>query len=461
MRVTTTVLALAVFVVSAIGFAGDGEVDLSPGSWPEGEFEKYSELAGMIQSKTEVLGRRLDTKAIFTRENGEWYQTGDLFQQPELAHTLRMVARHGAGYMYSGPWAEKLVAAVQSEGGAMTMEDLESYEVLWSEPSHSTFKGYDVYTPPPPNLGGVNMLEALNLVELAGLPEKGHPTDAPEAFLTMARIDRVSDVLGTSLTRHVTPTEMIEKYVGGLDLDLDHRVTKEAAAVLWAKMQTPGWATLDRESLEWRPAEQFGNHSDAVVAVDQWGNVCAVVHTINTSLWGDTGIFVGGIPIADSAKYQQEKIRRTGPGKKLQLETNPLIVVKDGRPAIASSSIGMGVHEQTLQSLVNILDYGMDPREASYTPQLLRPYIGGASVAMMSVVKSQDVENAADQVVADGEFDDALLDQVRAMGLGITEVPAAASSGWRGYWVGIVVDPETGALQGAAPGLVAGWAEGY
>ena len=192
------------------------------------------------------------------------------------------------------------------------------------------------------------------------------------------------------------------------------------------------------------------------MAVDQWGNVCAVVHTINTGTWGDTGIFVGGVPIADAAKYQQEKIRRTGPGKKLQLETNPLIVLKDGRPAIASSSIGMGVHEQTLQSLVNILDYEMDPREALYTPQLLRPNIGGMSTAL-----GQDVENPADQVVADGEFDDALLDDVRAMGLGITEVPPQFSGNWRGYWIGITVDPATGKLQGAAPGMVAGWAEGY
>jgi gamma-glutamyltranspeptidase/glutathione hydrolase len=338
----------------------------------------------------------------------------------------------------------------------MTMEDLEGYEVLWSEPLHADFKGYDVYTSPPPNMGGVNMLEALNLVERADLPSRGHPIETADAFYTMARIARTADVLGTSLTRHITPVEMIERYVGGLDLDPGHRVTEQAADRLWAAMQTPGWATLDRSSMEWRPVEQYGNHSDAVVAVDRWGNVCAVVHTINTSLWGDTGIVVGGVAIADSAKYQQEKIRRTGPGRRLQLETNPLIIVKDGKPVVASSSIGMGVHEQTLQSLVNLLDYGMDPRAALYTPQMLRPLVGGSSPRV-----GGDVGSPADQVVADGDFEDALLDQVRAMGLGITEVPAVASSGWRGYWIGIVVDPETGALQGAAPGLVAGWAEGY
>ena len=87
---------------------------------------------------------------------------------------------------------------------------------------------------------------------------------------------------------------------------------------------------------------------------------------------------------------------------------------------------------------------------------MLRPHIGGMSAALGEVM-----ENPADQVVSDGEFDDGLLDDVRGMGLGITEVPPQYSSGWRGYWIGIVVDPETGALQGAAPGLVAGWAEGY
>jgi len=49
-------------------------------------------------------------------------------------------------------------------------------------------------------------------------------------------------------------------------------------------------------------------HSDAIVAVDRWGNVAALLHTINTVSWGETGIFVDGVSIPDSGAIQQQTI---------------------------------------------------------------------------------------------------------------------------------------------------------
>jgi hypothetical protein len=60
-------------------------------------------------------------------------------------------------------------------------------------------------------------------------------------------------------------------------------------------------------------------HSSGVVAVDRWGNVAAVTHSINAVLWGSTRIFVGGVSIPDSAALQQDSVKRAGPGH-LQLD---------------------------------------------------------------------------------------------------------------------------------------------
>ncbi len=412
-------------------------------------------LEGMIERRKDVLSRRSDTKAVFTKDDGSWYVAGDRFRQPELARTLRRVAEQGARYMYSGPWAEKLVAAVRSEGGKMTLEDLERYQPIWKAPLSSRFRGYDVHATAQPNLGGVNMVEALNLVEQADLGRLGHYTESPEALFRLTRIARMIDIMGTSLTHHITPVALIERHAPGIATAPPERATKEAAKKLWRAMQTDGWHTLNVAAYEWRSQPASGNHSDAVVAVDAEGNAAALLHTINTALWGTTGIFVDGVAIADSAKYQQAKIARVGPGRRLPIETNPVLISKNGKPVLVSSSIGMGVHEQTYQAIVNILEYGLDPKAAAESPQVLRPMSGGLDRAM-----GADIENPAAQVVEKGAFAAELLAKVREMHQPLQEVAPETAGGWRGYWVGIHIDPQTGIRRGGLSPYFDGWALG-
>ena len=212
---------------------------------------------------------------------------------------------------------------------------------------------------------------------------------------------------------------------------------------------------LNIAAYERQPDPSSGNHSDAVVAVDAEGNAAALLHTINTALWGTTGIFVDGVAIADSGKYQQTKIARAGPGRRLPIETNPVLITKNGKPVLVSSSIGMGVHEQTYQAIVNVLEYGLDPKAAAESPQVLRPMSGGIDRAM-----GVETENPAAQAVEEGAFDAELLARVRAMQQPMQEVSPEAAGSWRGYWVGIHVDPQTGIRRGAVSPYFDGWALG-
>src|SRR5215475_937242 len=147
-------------------------------------------LGFFINSQKGVLTRLQETKRIFTKENGELYKTGDLFKQPQLAETLRKVASQGTDYIYQGEWAKKFVAAVQSEGGKMTLADLKAYRPIWSEPVQTSYHGYQVYTLGLPSLGGVNTIEALNLLEEADLYLYPHYTASPEALYEFIQICR-------------------------------------------------------------------------------------------------------------------------------------------------------------------------------------------------------------------------------------------------------------------------------
>ncbi len=413
-------------------------------------------IGGMIASKKAVLARLPETKAVFTKADGEWYRAGDRFRQPALAGTLRRVATEGARHMYRGAWGRKLVAAVAADGGKMTMKDLERYRPIWSEPVRTRYHGYEIAAIGLPNVGGVNIVEALNLAELADLSQYGHPTESAEALYRLIRISRLSDIMGTSLTsRRGAPVDLLRRQAPELDPGLEARLSKDAARRTWARMQQPGWDQLNQDVFAEQAAAWAtgSDHSDAVVAVDRDGNVAALLHTINTATWGSTGIVVEGVSIADPAAGQQPTIARVGPGARLPEPTNPLIVFKDGKPVLASSSIGMGVHEVTLQSVLNVLDYGMDPKAAVDTGQFLRPLVGG-------LAREASTEPGS-QIVAEGELGPTLLDAVRALGQSIKVVPRAQAASWRGGWVGIRLDPATGRLQGGTTRLYNGWALGY
>jgi len=102
-----------------------------------------------------------------------------------------------------------------------------------------------------------------------------------------------------------------------------------------------------------------GSHSDYVVAADDSGMMIAMCHTINSMMWGSTGINVGGISIPDSASFQQELLATVKPGDYVPNVTNPNIICRNGKPVLASSSIGTGLIQTTLQCLHAFLALGM------------------------------------------------------------------------------------------------------
>ena len=100
------------------------------------------------------LARLEDTRHIFQKEDGKYYDQGDIFRQPQLAQTLKQIASQGAQYMYRGAWAHRFVDAVQREGGKITLQDIADYRPLWSEPIRAMYHGYEVTSLGSPSLGG-------------------------------------------------------------------------------------------------------------------------------------------------------------------------------------------------------------------------------------------------------------------------------------------------------------------
>lgn len=408
--------------------------------YAEEGFELSPMTAGMIVSRKTYLHRLPATRKIFfgagdaggassvEAVDREPHPAGYRFRQPELATTLKAVVEHGTDYMYKGAWAEHFVAAVNQEGGNFTRADLADYQAIWAEPVRTQYLGFDVAALGSPSMGGVNSVECLNLLEAAALEPY---TQSAESLFWWMQITNAF-VIG------YLPPAMQDFLFPGVEVSPGRRASKEWAKTLWGKLKD-GSFPMTRKP----PA---GNHSDAVVAIDSAGNVVALVHSINTTLWGESGIFVDGVSIPDAASYQQDQIAAAGPGDHLPDPTNPLIVLRDGKPVLASSSIGGGLHQQTMMCLDHVLR-GMTPAEAIAQPTLLLPKFGALGLSTAQV--------------PEGAFADEMIDQVRALGQPVTEANTSQQGATRGYWIGIHVDPKTGKLSGGFPAGLGGGAIGH
>jgi gamma-glutamyltranspeptidase/glutathione hydrolase len=91
---------------------------------------------------------------------------------------------------------------------------------------------------------------------------------------------------------------------------------------------------VDSHGAKWDNA--MPGHSDAIVVVDPRGNVAAIVHSINTVLWGDTGLVVGGVPISDAGGFGPEQFASKKPGDRISDGMQSTITIADGKPILAT-----------------------------------------------------------------------------------------------------------------------------
>ncbi len=377
-------------------------------------------LAEKFTFRRDDLARLAATKAIFLKPDGSTYRAGETFRQPALAATLKAVATQGTDYMYKGPWAKKLVAAVQADGGKMTLDDLAAYDVIWDQPLKTVIGPYEIQTNRPPNDGGTNLIEAQQLAVASGLTTGPHWTTNGAALKTALDVSHVH-ALG------YLPDALKAQIYPGVDFTPPARVSPEHARALWQKMQAGA------SPFRWKsPA---GHHSDDVVAMDKDGNIAAITQSINCVDWGRTAINIDGISIGDPGSFQQAQIAQIAPGTRLPAPTETGILFKDGRPLLGFASMGSGLHERTFQALINVMHFGMTVDAAINTPDFLLP--------------DTDLTNGQLTFrVPRGRFPKAVLD---AVGYRYLEVdPSDVRFGGEGLWVAISRDPRTGLMRAAS-----------
>jgi gamma-glutamyltranspeptidase/glutathione hydrolase len=401
-----------------------------------------------IDARRDALTRLPAGRARFLKRNGKPYVAGDTFRQPDLAGFLRAVASNGADHMYTGAWADRAIAAMQADGGKMTKEDLAGYRVIWQQPMRGTFREYEIVGNGLPAVGGLNTQEALNVYEASGLVGKGHYTKSGETLFWMTQI---AELVNQS---RLPPAEALAlEQATGLKFDPTSRLSKAQAAQIWRLM--------NEKRLPFLSSYVAGTqHSDVVVAADAAGNMTAIVHSINGI--GDHGLWVDGVGLNNAGGYQQRQLAAVGPGKRLPDPTTPMLVLKSGKPQFAAGSMSPGLHQKTIQSLVNLLDYGMSPKEAIDAPYFMLPaLVPRPGVDMSKPLELKPGDLLPMHRVLKGSIDPAVLDDARRRGVALQEIELKDTRSAQGLFVLIDRDPATGAWRAAAPRVTNGVALAY
>ncbi len=392
-----------------------------------------------------------DSRRIFQRD-GQYYEPGDLFRQPELARTLERIAANPDDF-YKGAMARELAEEMKRNGGLITAEDMAEYDVKERPPIRGSYRGFEVISAPPPSSGGITLLETLNILEGYNLSPLGNRSAdsihlTTEAF-RRAFYDRAEFLGDPDFSQLPVPQLIDKKYAEAWRSSMDM-----ARSSLSKELRRPsGFGDLDRQAANHAPyTGREPENTTHYSVVDEQGNAVAVTTTLNDGFGarvtaGKLGFLLNdemddftskpGVP--NGYGLIQGEANSIAPGKRPLSAMAPTIVLnKDGKLLLVLGSPGGPRIITTVANiLMGVVDYGLDIQAAVNAPRFHHQW----------EPDEIDVERVG--------FSPDTLKLLEARGHKVHV---------EGYWSDgecIAVDPKTGELLGAPDGRNGGKAVGF
>ena len=321
-------------------------------------------LSDMLVKYESKLSFYPETKKIFQKNNPD-FENKKLVQK-DLAKTLKLIAQYGRDGFYLGPVAEKIHTQMQLNGGLITKDDLENYQPVWRTPLKSTYRDTEIITMGPPSSGGVHVIQMLNILESHNVSKIEHNSSEYINLLTeimkYAYADR-SKYLGDPDYYEVPVSQIISKNYAKT---INEKI--KIGKVTPSSVIYPGTFS-DNESYE---TTHFS-------IVDKDGNAVSSTYTLNSTFGSgvvikNTGIlmnnemddFAAAPGIPNQFGLLGAEANQIVPGKRPLSSMTPTIVMKDGDFFFTTGSPGGSrIITAVLQSIINIVDYGMNLEEAN------------------------------------------------------------------------------------------------
>ncbi|OFW11559.1 MAG: hypothetical protein A3H96_22940 [Acidobacteria bacterium RIFCSPLOWO2_02_FULL_67_36] len=324
---------------------------------------------------------------------------GATVRNPELAESLRRVAREGRRGFYEGANAQELIATLNAGKHPATLADVANYRPQWKRPLCTDYRGRAVLSAAPPE-NGLQVLHTLELLEPFDLKALGLPNRSAEAFDVLASALRVgqADARGNGDPNWISvPASGISSAAFAAErralvgsrrapeaiepanaAQFDHaapagecRLYDPYGAAPEIPAGTAARSPQPPDVIGERLEEQSGETTHLSV-VDKDGNAVALTQT-NSSVWGSGG-FVGGFFLNDSG-FRFTDANINAPSKsRWRIRTTtiaPTIVLQGGNVQMVVGAPGGGrIPTEIVQVMVYTLDYGMDPLDAIRMPRV-------------------------------------------------------------------------------------------
>ncbi|MGA2114304.1 MAG: gamma-glutamyltransferase [Bryobacteraceae bacterium] len=325
--------------------------------------------ANQMENAARTLGRFAESKRVFLRE-GNYYQPGELFVQPDLARTLSRIERLGARDFYHGETARLLAKDMSEHGGLITAADLAAYRAIERAPLTGKYRGYDIVTSPPPSSGGIGILQMLGMLEATGYEKGGAGSAEVVHYMTEAMRRYFAD-----RAEHLGDPDFVKVPLRGL---LDPAYIARLRASIDPEQATPS-STIHAAAFLSPEANETTHYTIA----DGEGNLALVTYTLN----GGYGSKVTATGLGFLLNNEMDDFAAKpgspnmfglvqGENNAIQAHKTPLssmaptIVLKDGKPYLALGSPGGATIINTvLEVLVNAIDFGMNVQDAVNWPR--------------------------------------------------------------------------------------------
>ena len=355
--------------------------------------------------------------AQFTKD-GTPYEAGDRLVQRDLAATLQRIAEAGPKGFYEGETADLLVKEMAANGGIITHDDLKAYEAVRRAPILGSYRGYEIIGMPPPSSGGVTMVQMLNVLEGYDLSASG---------------------FGSARTLHLMTEAMRRgyanraRYLGDPDFNPDmpllELLSKDYANLLRGSIDESTASVSDPGSFTWGYESPETTHFSVV---DGARNAVSVTYTLEYSygsgivvpgagflLNNEMGDFNGKPGLTDTRGLIGTPPNVAEPGKRMLSSMSPTIVAKDGALFMVTGSPGgRTIINTTLQTILNVVDHGMNaqaavdagrihhqwlPDRISYEAQLFSPDTVKLLEALGHETRAQSRQGVAEVIVVNPE----------------------------------------------------------
>lgn len=391
-------------------------------------------IAGYWANGEALLRAHPDATKTFLPK-GNPLAAGDLFRNPGLAASYRLLAEKGRDGFYKGRLAQEIVAFSEKNGGLFALDDFASHRSVWVDPVGTNYRGYDVWQIPPPGQG-ISVLQMLNVLEGYDLRKFGPDSaDWWHLFLEakkLAYADRAKFYADPEFAQ--VPTREL--------------VSKPYAAAR-RKLLRPDRASTGLDAGD----PKLGKSDTIYLCVVDKDRNC--VSLIQSNYYG----FGSGLVPGDLGFVLQNRgtlfaldpnhLNTLEPRKRPFHTIIPSFVTKDGKPWFVFGVMGGDMQPQgQVQVLVNLIDFGMDVQAAGEAPRVM--HVGSPTPTGVPAMPRGGI------VEAEVGIPNEVLKSLLGRGHQIVRIK---SNG--GGYQGILIDPKTNLLHGGSEARKDGCAVGY